>query len=214
MNESEFNFRCLRADEIEIRFDGSAYPLPSGLFAARILLYKNARVDMTILDETVGPERWQNDFVNVGGKLVCRLGIKTVAGEWIWKSDCGIEGSIGEDKSQASDARKRAGFAWGIGRELYTTKNFSGMRELYINLNQNEVHVDANSQARGLQPEYRVNRGLRLSVGGIFCDEKKHTIEGLLILDQNGLIRYQSPRYKELYDAAVAKQKQKEANKN
>ena len=214
MNESEFNFRCLRADEIEIRFDGNAIQLPNGLFAARILLYKNARVDMAILDETVGPERWQNDFVNVGGKLVCRLGIKTLSGEWIWKSDCGIEGSIGEDKSQASDARKRAGFAWGIGRELYTTKNFSGMRELYITLNVNEVHIDANAQARGLQPQYRVNRDLRLRVGGIYCDEKKHTIEALIIVDQNGIIRYESPRYREMYEAAAAKQRQKETTKN
>lgn len=106
-------FRVLSADEIEVRFktaiDGS------GLF----LLYKTARCDMAILDAVVGAENWQNKFYECNGDLFCSLGIK-IEGEWVWKDDCGTEGSAGEGKSTASDARKRAGFAWGIGRELYT----------------------------------------------------------------------------------------------
>lgn len=110
---TKLKFPPLKADQVECRVG----IVGNGGFS--VLLYKTARTDMDILDEVVGPERWQNDFVDVGGKLVCRLGIKTDAGDWIWKSDCGIEGNVGEEKSQASDARKRAGFAWGIGRELY-----------------------------------------------------------------------------------------------
>jgi hypothetical protein len=39
---------------------------------------------------------------------------------WIWKGDAGAERDIEAEKSNASDARKRSGFCWGIGRELYT----------------------------------------------------------------------------------------------
>lgn len=113
MNESKpIQFRALRAEEVEVRVGNITAN------GCSLLLYKTARTDMDLLDETVGPENWQNEFYELGDKLFCRLGIR-VNGEWVWKSDCGIEGNAGEEKSQASDARKRAGFAWGIGRELY-----------------------------------------------------------------------------------------------
>ena len=92
-----------------------------------LLLYKNARVDMNILDETVGTENWQNRFYEHKGILFCSLGINTnfadkeKADRWIWKDDAGVESNSDAEKGNASDARKRAGFAWGIGRELYTT---------------------------------------------------------------------------------------------
>ena len=38
----------------------------------------------------------------------------------MWKDDAGVESNTEAEKGNASDARKRAGFAWGIGRELYT----------------------------------------------------------------------------------------------
>ena len=42
-------------------------------------------------------------------------------GQWITKWDCGVESNFGDkQKSEASDAFKRAGFKWGIGVELYT----------------------------------------------------------------------------------------------
>lgn len=108
-------FRKLKASEIDVKVGSvtsSGYTL---------LLYKNARVDMAILDETVGAENWQNKFYEVCGNLYCSVGIKC-GSEWIWKDDCGVESAFGDkEKGQASDARKRAGFAWGIGRELYTS---------------------------------------------------------------------------------------------
>lgn len=108
-------FRKLKADEIDVKVgnvSANGYTL---------LLYKNARVDMAILDETVGAENWQNKFYEVCGNLYCSVGIKC-GNEWIWKDDCGVESAFGDkEKGQASDARKRAGFAWGIGRELYTS---------------------------------------------------------------------------------------------
>ena len=108
----KIKFPPLKAEQVECRVG----TVGNGGYS--VLLYKTARTDMDILDEVVGPENWQNEFFDAGGKLFCRLTIR-VDGEWISKSDCGVEGNVGEEKSQASDARKRAGFAWGIGRELY-----------------------------------------------------------------------------------------------
>ena len=88
-----------------------------------LLLYKDARVDMQILDETY-PMRWQSDYKNINGVLYCGIGIQTDSGEWLWRWDCGIESKADDDgnekKGEASDAFKRAGFKWGIGRELYS----------------------------------------------------------------------------------------------
>ena len=88
------------------------------------LLYKSARVDMDLLDEIVGPMNWQDQYREIKGNLYCSIGIYCPErSEWIWKEDCGIESAQGdgnEKKAEASDAFKRAGFRWGIGRELYT----------------------------------------------------------------------------------------------
>lgn len=88
------------------------------------LLYKSARVDMDLLDEIVGPYNWQARYSEIKGNLYCSIGIYCPErSEWIWKEDCGIESAQGdgnEKKAEASDAFKRAGFRWGIGRELYT----------------------------------------------------------------------------------------------
>ena len=87
-----------------------------------LLLYKNARVDMNILDDTVGTLNWQKDYFEERGLLFCKVGIRhPKTGEWIWKSDTGSESNIEAEKGLASDSFKRAAFAFGIGRELYTT---------------------------------------------------------------------------------------------
>lgn len=92
---------------------------------AVLLLYKTARTDMDILDETVGPENWTNDYREIKGNLYCGLAVRAKEEDpFIWKWDCGIEsredGDGNEKKGEASDAFKRAGFRWGIGRELYS----------------------------------------------------------------------------------------------
>ena len=89
-----------------------------------LLLYKTARVDMAMLDEKYGPANWQCDYKTINGVLYCGIGIfEPTIKEWVWKWDCGIESRDNdgqEKKGEASDAFKRAGFKWGIGRELYT----------------------------------------------------------------------------------------------
>ena len=121
-------FRDLRADEIECRVQSVK---EKGLV---LLLYKDARVDMNILDETVGAENWQREHYECKGNLFCRVGIRCdcvkyveadgstgIAPEWVWKSDCGTESNTEAQKGEASDSFKRACFNWGIGRELYTS---------------------------------------------------------------------------------------------
>ena len=113
-------FRGLRADEIECRI-GTVSKEGTGL---SLLLYKTARVDADILDETVGPESWQSEFYECKGTLFCKVGILADRGdglaEWVWKSDAGAPSNMESEKGEASDAFKRACFKWGIGRELYT----------------------------------------------------------------------------------------------
>lgn len=107
-------FRLLRADEIECRISQIS---DKGL---ALLLYKTARTDANLLDETVGFGRWQNDFKVVDGVLYGGIGIELIDGEWVWKWDAGTESNTEAEKGRASDAFKRAGFKLGIGRELYT----------------------------------------------------------------------------------------------
>lgn len=84
-----------------------------------LLLYKDARCDMAILDQTVGAENWQRKHQLINGNLFCDVGVR-VGGEWIWKQDVGTESNTEKEKGQASDSFKRACVNWGIGRELYS----------------------------------------------------------------------------------------------
>ena len=110
-------FRTLKADEIECKINAIN---EKGL---SLLLYKTARADMNILDEVVGAENWQRDHKDCKGNLFCGIGIwDKEKKQWIWKYDCGVESAFGDkEKGEASDSFKRAGFNWGIGRELYTS---------------------------------------------------------------------------------------------
>ena len=112
-------FRDLRANEIDCRVQSVK---ENGLV---LLLYKDARVDMNILDETVGSSNWQREHYECKGNLFCRVGIDVGTHEgkterWVFKSDCGTESNTEAQKGEASDSFKRACFNWGIGRELYT----------------------------------------------------------------------------------------------
>jgi hypothetical protein len=112
----ELKFRKLNADEIDVRV---ATVKENGV---SLLLYKDARVDQNLLDETVGPFRWQRDHKELKGVIYCGIGIyNEKANQWVWKWDAGSESFADKEKGEASDSFKRAGFNWGIGRELYTS---------------------------------------------------------------------------------------------
>lgn len=106
-------FRLLRPDEIECRVQKCSEK------GVSLLLYKTARTDADLLDETVGAENWENDFKLVDGVLYGGLGVNYGNG-LVWKWDAGTESNTEAEKGRASDAFKRAGFKHGIGRELYS----------------------------------------------------------------------------------------------
>ncbi len=107
--------RLLRADEIECRVS------VIGEKGLSLLLYKDARVDQRILDETFGPFGWKRSHQCINGNLYCTAEVLDKGtGEWVAKQDVGAAGYTEKEKSQASDSFKRACFIWGIGRELYS----------------------------------------------------------------------------------------------
>lgn len=109
----DLTFRELRADEIQVRV---AMAKPNGV---SLLLYKDARCDMNILNETVEKWNWQRKHYECKGNLFCSVGIKC-GDEWIWKDDCGAESYTEKEKGESSDSFKRACFNWGLGIALYT----------------------------------------------------------------------------------------------
>lgn len=166
-------FRKLQAHEIDVRVgQGIATPNWSGV---SLLLYKNARVDMDILDEVVGSENWQRKHEVINGNLYCHVGIYSKdKNEWVWKSDCGTESNTEKEKGEASDAFKRACVNWGIGRELYTAP-----KDMLVSCELNEKK----------QPK---DKKLKFFVATIEYDGNK--ISALVIVNQNGNELYRYPK--------------------
>lgn len=131
-NDNSFPaFRTLQANEIECRIgtQRSNY--------VTLLLYKDARVDQRLLDETVGPMNWKRDHQLINGNLYCTISIYDPGKkEWVGKQDVGTESNTEKEKGQASDAFKRAGFNWGIGRELYSSP------AIFIGITANDLYKD------------------------------------------------------------------------
>ena len=110
-------FRNLTKDEVEVRVGGNN----------SLLLYKTARVDANILDETVGCFNWQKRFYQVKNTMICAIAINVNYDKpnlpplFIEKCDGGDDDYTMEKvKAECSDSMKRAAFQWGIGRNLYT----------------------------------------------------------------------------------------------
>ena len=109
----DLKFRKLNPDEIECRV-GTINE--KGL---SLLLYKDARCDMNLLDETVGPMNWKREHTRENRNCIVSLWDEDKK-EWVSKEDTGTESNTEAEKGLASDSFKRACFNWGIGRELYT----------------------------------------------------------------------------------------------
>lgn len=111
--KNELQFRTLRANEIDVRI-GS---INKG--GVNLLLYKDARADQNILDETVGAMNWQRQHSRDNANCVVSIFDESKQ-MWISKEDTGVESNTEKEKGLASDSFKRACVNWGIGRELYT----------------------------------------------------------------------------------------------
>lgn len=87
---------------------------------ASCLAYIDARDVMDLLDKVVGPENWQTKYRTIGDKLMAGIGIRVgEQDDWVWKWDTGVSGNFEKEKSEVSDAFKRAAVHWGVGRFLY-----------------------------------------------------------------------------------------------
>lgn len=113
INDSKLVFRLLRKEEIDCRI---ATVTAKGV---TLLLYKDARVDQNILDETIGPMNWQRHHSRENANCIVSIWDDDKK-QWIQKEDTGKESFTDAEKGLASDSFKRACFNWGIGRELYT----------------------------------------------------------------------------------------------
>lgn len=171
----EKKFRLLKAEEIEIKIKQAT---EKGVVA---LVYKTSRVDMDILDETVGAENWADDYKEIHGNLYCGIGIRSAPNEpFVWKWDCGVESredAGNEKKGEASDAFKRAGVKWGIGRELYTAP--------FIFLN-----VPTQKNGTGYRP---ANPYAKYDVAEVEYDNARR-IRRLVVVDERGKTVFSYPR--------------------
>lgn len=186
--------RLLRADEIECRI-GTINEK-----GVSLLLYKDARADMKILDEVYGPLNWQRRHEMVGGSLYCTVSVwDDGKKQWISKMDVGTESYTEKEKGQASDSFKRACVSLGIGRELYTAP--------FIWVGASKVRIEKKPDSGGRGGErlftYDKFRVADISYGG------NREITGLAITNQDGnavyVLRGKEPAQKRPENTAAPK---------
>lgn len=91
-----------------------------GTLWAKVLAYVTSRAVQQRFDDVCGPERWQNEFRPApDGGVLCRIGVYTDGGVWVWKEDGAENTDIEGVKGGLSGAMKRAAVQWGVGRYLY-----------------------------------------------------------------------------------------------
>ena len=157
------NIRLLRADEIDCR------PQTVKAGGCSLLLYKDARCDMAILDETYGSLNWKREHTRDNHNCIVSVWNSDIQ-QWISKEDTGIESSNSESaaKGLASDSFKRACVNFGIGRELYTAPF------IWIKLSSGETYTDSKGKTQ-------LAIGLKFFVKKI--EYKDRVITGLTISD-------------------------------
>ena len=91
--------RELRADEIEVRVAQCSQK------GVALLLYKDSRCDMRILDETFGMTGWRDSYQAINGELFCTIEIwNEQKHQWIAKQSNGSPSNMEAEKGRASDA--------------------------------------------------------------------------------------------------------------
>lgn len=145
-------------------------------YGAILLLYKDARVDMKILDQVYGEMNWQRRHTVINGQLFCSVLIWDESKkQWIEKQDVGTESATEAEKGRASDSFKRACFNLGIGRELYNAPF------IYIKLDAGEVRKNS----KGKPTTYT-----RFNVTEMEYSREKECFTKLVICDEKGRQRY------------------------
>ena len=155
------NIRLLRADEIDCR------PQTVKAGGCSLLLYKDARCDMAIMDEVYGSLNWKREHTRDNHNCIVSVWNSDIQ-QWISKEDTGTESNSEAAKGLASDSFKRACVNFGIGRELYTAPF------IWIKLSSGETYTDSKGR-----PQLAI--GLKFFVKKI--EYKDRVITGLTISD-------------------------------
>jgi len=161
----------LGVDQIEFRIQS----INKGGYAT-ILAYKDARVDMQVLDDVCGALNWKREHTNNNHNCIVSI-YNEEALQWVSKEDTGTESFTEKEKGLASDSFKRACFNWGIGRELYNYPT------IQIKLNSDEFAVDGN----------RVKQTFKLKLKEwkwFVKTDESGTVEQLGCRDNNGAVRF------------------------
>ena len=171
-------FRTLKANEIDCRvaqIDKKWLTL---------LLYKDARVDMNILDETVGCLNWKKSYSRDNANCTVSIWNEDI-GEWVSKEDTGTESFSEAEKGLASDSFKRSCFNWGIGRELYTAPSILILPKKNIKYKYKDKEVDEFYEKENGKVETKT----RFWVEYIDYNESRE-IQNLIIRDQKNNVRF------------------------
>lgn len=140
-----------------------------------LLVYKDARVDMKMLDKMFGPLGWQRHHREVNGHLYCTISVYDKEnGCWIEREDVGTPSNTEEVKGESSDSFKRAGFNFGIGRELYDAPN------IRFKLDDGEY-----SEYNGKTTSYA-----KFRVAEMEYDAEKGEFTKFTVVDSNGNVRF------------------------
>jgi hypothetical protein len=175
--------RLLKAEEIDCRV---GMMKPNG---CSLLLYKDARVDMNILDEVFGSENWQRTHEVIKDNLFCNVDI-LVNDKWIRKQDVGTKSMTEKEKGEASDSFKRACVNVGIGRELYSAPF------IWINLLPDETYEK--------DGKTKMKAGIKFKVKEIGCDDSR-SINHLVIEDNKHTVRFTTKFIKDMKDSSTKK---------
>lgn len=165
----ELNFRTLNADEIDVRVGQVVFNEKTK--GCTLLLYKDARVDMNLLDEVAKPLNWRREHSRDNANCVVSIWDEKKA-QWVSKEDTGTESNTEKEKGLASDSFKRACVNWGIGRELYTAPL------IFVNLSDGDFRHDSNGR-------HYLQNSIKFFVKEINYDEKRQ-INKLVIVNQLG----------------------------
>lgn len=173
--------RTLKAEEITTRVQ-SVIPYKQNQqnkVGVMLLLYKDARVDMNLLDEVYGRNNWQRTHELINGNLFCNIDIWDNDKKcWVRKQDVGTESNTEKEKGQASDSFKRAGTNVGIGRELYTAPT------IFIELKADEYEMDDKTK------KPKVKNKTKFKVKFIEYNDNRE-ISKLQIADTKNIVRFE-----------------------
>lgn len=173
-------FRLLKAEEIDVRVAQIEKTW------CTLLLFKDARVDQNILDESVGQMNWQRHHSRDNANCIVSIWDEDKK-QWVEKEDTGVESYTEKEKGLASDSFKRACFNWGIGRELYTAPSIFVLPRKDMGKIR-KPDEEANEFFVGQNGKYTTKT--KFYVDYIDYDENRN-IQDLIIRDHKGNIRFE-----------------------